>query len=347
MTTGRSMVLFVAAIAVAILAGSVLSSSSAGALGSGGDGSDAGAPPGAIAMSTPGATAPVDAAAPTGPAPLPTAWDALPAGTPQLDSSASGPSCPLGPDAICRTLPEPTPLPAIAAAAGGVALHVPILEYHRIKPPAGETGSAQGLIVPPGLFAAQMDAMSLAGWHTITMGQLGDDLRQGIAPSARSFVITFDDGYEDGYTYAAPVLERDGFVATYFVVAGRIGTPDHLTADEMRSLQTVGNEIGNHTMSHSNLEAMDTARLMSEIFGASWVIASDVGVWPRSFAYPAGLTDALVQSVVAATPGLETAVIQGGSLPETWNNRMLLCRVRVGPGTLPQDLVARADRYQR
>jgi peptidoglycan/xylan/chitin deacetylase (PgdA/CDA1 family) len=338
------MVLFVAVIAVATLAAAGLSTSSSTAgLGPGVGRVDARATSGTVAMTTPRAGGPADAPAVAGVLPLPTAWNALPAGTPPADLASAAPCAP-GPDAICRPVPEPTPLPTIAAA--GMTLHVPILEYHRIKPPAGETGSARSLIVPPELFAAQMDAMSSAGWHTITMGQLGDDLRLGMQPSPRSFVVTFDDGYEDGYTYAAPVLGRDGFVATYFVVAGRIDTPDHLTVDELRALQAAGNEIGNHTVSHSNLEAMDPARLTSEIFGASRIIASDVGVWPQSFAYPAGLTDALVQSVVAATPGVETAVIQSGSLPQTWNNRMLLCRVRVGPGTYPQDLVARADRYQ-
>ena len=70
-----------------------------------------------------------------------------------------------------------------------------------------------------------MDAMAAAGWKTITMGELGDDLRLGITPEPKTFVITFDDGYEDGYKNAFPALLSHGFRATFFVIASRIGSP--------------------------------------------------------------------------------------------------------------------------
>jgi hypothetical protein len=75
------------------------------------------------------------------------------------------------------------------------------------------------------------------------------------------------------------------------------------------------------------------------------VIAHDVGVWPQSFCYPIGLTDPEVSAAVAATPGIETAVIQTGAKPETWSNRLELPRIRVGPASYPQDVVARATGY--
>lgn len=248
-------------------------------------------------------------------------------------------------DADCGPVP-PSPMPSIGAGASPVfSLRVPILEYHRIKPYAGETGSAQYLIVPPTVFAAQMDAMARAGWHTITMGRLGDDLRIGIQPAPKSFVISFDDGYEDGYTNALPILQRYGFVATYFVVGGQIDRSDHLTVSELQTLLAAGDEIGNHTISHVDLLAKTPEQLRNEIYGASAMIANDVGVWPQSFAYPMGLTDPQVAASVAATPGIQTAVIQGGTGPEAWPNRLQIPRIRVGPGTYPQDLVDRATRY--
>jgi peptidoglycan/xylan/chitin deacetylase (PgdA/CDA1 family) len=177
------------------------------------------------------------------------------------------------------------------------------------------------------------------------MAELGDDLRLGIQPAPRSFVVTLDDGYEDGYTYALPILRSHGFVATYFVVAGRIGRPDHLTVAELQALLEAGNEIGNHTMSHVDLRPLTPERRLAEIQNASAVIARSVGVWPQSFCYPFGKTNAAISAVVATVPGIETAVIETGSLPETWANRMTLPRIRIGPGTNPQYLVDRASRY--
>jgi peptidoglycan/xylan/chitin deacetylase (PgdA/CDA1 family) len=256
------------------------------------------------------------------------------------------PSCTPLVDVDCRPFVAPTPLPSIAASAGpAFALHVQIFEYHRVKPFAGETDYTRDLIVPPELFTAQMDALAKAGWHTITMGQLGDDLRQRIEPAPKSFVISFDDGYEDGYTYALPILQHYGFVATFFVIGGRIGHEDQLTVGEMRILVASGNEIGNHTMSHEDLRVATPVQLRIEIYGASAAIARAVGVWPQSFAYPIGLTDEMVTDAVASSPGIETAVIQGGSQTETWPNRLTLPRIRVGPGSYPQYLVDRACRY--
>ncbi len=226
-----------------------------------------------------------------------------------------------------------------------LVLHVPILEYHRVKAYAGESGYAVDLIVPPETFTTQMSALSAAGWRTLTMGELGDALRLGIQPPPKSFVISFDDGYEDGYINAFPILRSKGFVATFFVIAGRIGQPEFLNPVEMRELVAAGNEIGNHSMSHADMRIMTPERLVDETLGASAIIAGHVGVWPRSFCYPIGLTDPMVSDAVAAIPGIQTAVVQGGSKPETWTNRLALPRIRVGPGTYPTDLVERMGRY--
>jgi peptidoglycan/xylan/chitin deacetylase (PgdA/CDA1 family) len=255
------------------------------------------------------------------------------------------PSCGPGSPGSCGIGSQPSPLPSIAAASPVITLHVPIYEYHRVKPPAGETGLAEQLIVPADLFAKQMAAMDAAGWHTITMGQLGDDLRFGIQPPPKSFVVTLDDGYEDGYTYAYPVLSAHGYVATYFVVTSKIGSADHLTATELRSLAAAGNEIGNHTEDHVDLRTLPPEGMKSEIYGASAAIANAVGVWPQSFSFPFGSTKAAVAEVLAATPGIETAVIETGSEPETWANRLTLPRIRIGPGSSPQYLLYKAAWY--
>jgi peptidoglycan/xylan/chitin deacetylase (PgdA/CDA1 family) len=240
---------------------------------------------------------------------------------------------------------EPTPLPSLAAVSPAPTVRVPIFEYHRVKPLAGETGLAIQLIVPPDLFESQMGAMDAAGWHTITMAQLGDDLRLGIQPPPKSFVVTLDDGYEDGSTYAYPILRNHGFVATYFVVGGRIGSPDHLTVAELQALLAAGNEIGNHTQDHVDLRPLTPDRMRNEIYDASAAIAGSIGVWPQSFCYPFGKVNAAVSTVVAAMPGIQTAAIETGSQPETWANRLTLPRIRIGPGSSPQYLVYRADRY--
>ena len=280
------------------------------------------------------------------PEPTTEQWRPLPADTPAVSTSPTTATCAPGFDSECDAPPPPTPAPALVPVSGpAFTLRVPILEYHRVKPPAGESGDAQSLIVPPEIFTAQMDALSAAGWHTITMGELGDDLRLDVQPSPKSFVITLDDGYEDGYQYAFPILRSHGFVATFFVIAGQIGQAWQLSPAHMRELVAAGNEIGNHSMSHTDMRVMTPERLIRETYGASAIIAQQVGIWPKSFCYPMGLTYPPSSAAVAATPGILTAVIQGGSKRETWANRLEIPRIRVGPGTYPTDLVERLSRY--
>lgn len=270
---------------------------------------------------------------------------ALPADTPAFSTSPTA-TCAPGFESECSAPQPPTPVPALVPAESpAFTLRVPILEYHRIKPPAGESGSTASLIVPPDIFTAQMDALSAAGWQTITMGQFGDYLRLGARPPPKTFVITFDDGYEDGYQYAFPILRGHGFVATFFVIAGKIGEAWQLSPAHMRELVAAGNEIGNHSMSHTNMMVMTPERLIVETYGASAIIADHVGIWPKSYSYPMGLTSPPVGAAVAATPGILTAVIQGGSKPETWADRLEIPRIRVGPATYPPDLVERLSRY--
>ena len=55
------------------------------------------------------------------------------------------------------------------------------------------------------------DALAAAGWHTITMATLANDLQANVKPPERTFAITIDDGWDDGYTYALPILAQHGF----------------------------------------------------------------------------------------------------------------------------------------
>ena len=241
--------------------------------------------------------------------------------------------------------------------AGSFTLHVPILMYHRIVPSAEAGDSSPGLVVPPETFSAQLDAIKAAGWHTITMATLANDLWAHVQPLARSFVITIDDGWADGYTYALPVLEQHGFVATYFVVAGRIDKPDNLTSGELQSLAAAGDEIGDHTMDHVDLEKLPASTLHYEIDAAAARIAQATGRWPESFAYPSGGVDAAAAAGVAACGEMRSAVIEepvpaakpgASSKPvigvpvalETWTNRFEIPRVRITPNTRPDYLAS-------
>lgn len=52
------------------------------------------------------------------------------------------------------------------------------------------------------------------------------DLRDGRIGKKPLAAITFDDGYSDNLSHAAPILDRHGLKATFFVIAGLVGKQD-------------------------------------------------------------------------------------------------------------------------
>ena len=154
-----------------------------------------------------------------------------------------------------------------------------------------------------------------------------------------TFVITIDDGWDDGYTYALPILQRHGYVATFFVISSRIGSPEFLSASQLHGLLAAGNEIGNHTISHLSLAYQTAVSMRSQVNDASDQIALATGVRPKSFAYPYGSVNGSVMAVVAGCPGMEIAVTEYKAIGETDVGRFDAPRLEIGPHVSPPSLV--------
>ena len=142
---------------------------------------------------------------------------------------------------------------------------VPVLCYHNI----GGNG------VPEESFAAQMDWLTARGVRSLTLGGFKTFLR-GEPLRGPSVLLTFDDGFRDLYTRAAPILRRHGFSCLAFVVPNRVredhepGTGEPIMADaaheafvlrddrsawmswaEIAELQRDGVvEVGSHSRTH-------------------------------------------------------------------------------------------------
>ena len=106
------------------------------------------------------------------------------------------------------------------------------------------------------------------------------------APLDRQLAITFDDGYRNNFDYAAPVLEKLGLPATFFVVSQWIGSDvvpwwdreqnmrhPWMTWDQVRSLRRRGFDIGAHTRTHVDLGFSDNVQLVRSRF--PWHVARE------------------------------------------------------------------------
>jgi peptidoglycan/xylan/chitin deacetylase (PgdA/CDA1 family) len=233
----------------------------------------------------------------------------------------------------------------IEPPATGIHLHVPVLVYHRIAPFAEAGDSAPGMVTPPRLFADQMRALRGAGWRSITARTLSDYLAAGRQPPLSTLVVTIDDGWDDGYEYAGPILRHNLLVGTFFVVPGRIGTGGALTPQHVRALAASGHEIANHTLNHVDLRLEPGARLVEEIEGGASSVAGITGQRPVSLAYPFGHTDGRVRLTIAACRSIRIAFTTRAGVGETWAGRFQVPRLSAG-GMKPAELLALLRPYR-
>jgi peptidoglycan/xylan/chitin deacetylase (PgdA/CDA1 family) len=217
-------------------------------------------------------------------------------------------------------------------------VHVPILMYHLVVPWRKAGQALAGLVVPPETFDAQMRTLARAGWHSITAASLATYLGAGLRPPPRSFVITFDDGWSDGYRYAFPIMRRYRFVGTFYVVTGRIGHTNALSVAQLRALAAAGMEVGDHTVSHADVPALSASRARSEIVRSALQIKNVMGAAPVTFAYPYGARNARDEHLVEQA-GFGLAVTTVYACRESAADQFAIPRLRVGPGTTPSELL--------
>jgi peptidoglycan/xylan/chitin deacetylase (PgdA/CDA1 family) len=93
-----------------------------------------------------------------------------------------------------------------------------VLTYHRVN----DDGDPFFPALPTRVFEQHMTYVSRA-YRVLTVEDLVERMGRGDAPR-HAIAITFDDGYRDTLTHAAPILARLGLPATVFLATGFIGT---------------------------------------------------------------------------------------------------------------------------
>lgn len=182
---------------------------------------------------------------------------------------------------------------------------VPILMYHQVSRPMD--GAAFGDCVSPERFELQMRAIVESGYRVISLVSLIRGARQSPRALRRCVVITFDDGFRDQFLNACPILRRYGLPATFFLVAGYVGTdvmfphlaPDGarveappgwlpLAWDQARAMAQHGIDIGSHSVSHRSLGCLPLDAARREIEWSKALLERRLGIPVRFFAYPFG-----------------------------------------------------------
>jgi len=133
--------------------------------------------------------------------------------------------------------PPPTPWPTPDGQTRTV--RVPILMYHYINtPPPNADAIRRDLSVPPERFREHLAYLKSQGYQTITLHDLVYALTRGTPLPPKPIILTFDDGYEDNYTNAFPILQEFGYIGTFFIITNNpdTGRPGYMSWDQLREM---------------------------------------------------------------------------------------------------------------
>lgn len=162
--------------------------------------------------------------------------------------------------------------------------------YHRVDVAAPSDRISQALTISPTQFAAELQYLHEHHLRTMSVAELEADIRGGQSPT-NAVLLTFDDGYDDQYQYAFPILRRFGDVATFFVNVGSVGTPRHMTWEQIGKMAQQGMSFGCHGVSHGDLAVMGVAGQEYQIERCVAVLSAQLHDNVIAYAYPSGAFD--------------------------------------------------------
>jgi peptidoglycan/xylan/chitin deacetylase (PgdA/CDA1 family) len=216
---------------------------------------------------------------------------------------------------------------------------VPILCYHRICP-LSDFGSVRALCVTPERFRSQMRLLRTLGYTALTVHDLVAcfHLRKPIA--SKSVVITFDDGYEDNFTHAYPILQAFELTATIFLVTDLIGKVNAwdqeqvplLKTEQIRQMSDGGITFGSHTSTHIDLSKGSAEQVRTELQASRKTLEEITSRSDTPFCYPYGRLTEDAKRMVRAEQYVCGVALDSGPWDQA-QDLFELRRVPVFPGT--------------
>src|SRR5262249_24572689 len=134
---------------------------------------------------------------------------------------------------------------------------VPVLMYHRISELPPHAGPLRrDLTVHPAEFEQQIRYLVESRYLLLTAGGVERAVRFHTSLPIRCVALTLDDGYDDNFTHAFPILRRFGLDGTLFLFTGTVGSPGHVTWEDAREMLGERMEFGSHSVHHFDLTTL-------------------------------------------------------------------------------------------
>ena len=217
---------------------------------------------------------------------------------------------------------------------------IPILMYHAVHVMDPSEASNANLIVAPDNFEAQIKAMVDAGYYFLTPEEAYKALTENALPAKKVVWLTFDDGNEDFYTIAYPILKKYQARATNNVITGFVkkGNAGNLTVKQMKEMMAHGMSFQSHTVNHPDLSATDKATQKAELTDSIDFLEDKLNTKVNTIAYPSGRYNQTTLDLAKKTYKLGLTTNEG--LASAKDGLLSLNRVRILPTTTSKGLLS-------
>lgn len=212
---------------------------------------------------------------------------------------------------LTQSSPAPTPLPAPSSSPTskptptshplvGFCINVPILLYHHIEPQENINGDGhKNLAVNTEYFDKQMAYLVSKGYKTLSMDELATALNTKQKLPGKNIVITMDDGYDDIYNFAFPIIKKYGVKVNLMIPTGLLGVSGYMNWNQIKEMVGSGLAFAyDHTWSHTALAGKSTEKITYEIMTAKKQLEENLGRPVNIFTYPYGSENNQVVSIL-------------------------------------------------
>jgi peptidoglycan/xylan/chitin deacetylase (PgdA/CDA1 family) len=166
-----------------------------------------------------------------------------------------------------------------------------ILSYHRIHPKI----NGDSITNTPKQLDSHIKLLRLLGYTFIS---LSDWWILKPHKKHRYAIITFDDGWQDNFTYALPVLRSNKVNATIFLISNYIGSnkmPEgmvkhkdrsFLSIEQIKKMCGMGFDFQSHTSTHKVLTTLSDSIALEELSHSRKELTLLLGKTPIAICYP-------------------------------------------------------------
>jgi peptidoglycan/xylan/chitin deacetylase (PgdA/CDA1 family) len=157
-------------------------------------------------------------------------------------------------------------------------------------------------------FEHQMCYLHDRGYHCLPLREVLQISANNLLQK-KTFALTFDDGYEDFYTLAYPVLRNYSFIATVFMVTDQVGEKNDSAETTHRSslnwkqideLHRAGISFGSHTHTHRQLTRLSNDEIWHELLVSKQRLEARLNYQVLFLAYPYGDSNSEIQKMAEA-----------------------------------------------